>query len=138
MSDEPKALVPIEERPVDSYGDELTAAPVPTRGQAPPQAHVPIRPIGEHLGLAWPPQDNRIQQDAVLSEVASSVTVTVTEAGQRGAMVCRPLKFPPAGPSALFRGELNTAGGLQFMPTRLRAPRRGCPARYAGDDNGRE
>jgi len=93
MSEIKKDLVPIEEKYVDFYGDELTAALVQEKDEA--RVYVPVRPICENLGLAWPSQYSRIKRDAVLSEAATSVTVTVTEAGQRGAMVCLPLKYLP-------------------------------------------
>ncbi|MEW5988458.1 MAG: phage antirepressor N-terminal domain-containing protein [Chloroflexota bacterium] len=94
MSNEGKALIPIEEKLVDFYGDELAAVLVQDDiGEV--QVYVPVRPICSYLGLAWPPQYSRIQRDPVLSEAASSVTVTVTEVGQRGVMVCLPLKYLP-------------------------------------------
>jgi hypothetical protein len=93
MSKIKKDLVPIEEKYVDFYGDALTAALVQEQDEA--RVYVPVRPICENLGLAWPSQYSRIKRDAVLSEAATSVTVTVTEAGQRGAMVCLPLKYLP-------------------------------------------
>ena len=93
MSEKSKDLVPIEEKYVDFYGDALTAALVQEQDEA--RVYVPVRPICENLGLAWPSQYSRIKRDAVLSEAATSVTVTVTEAGQRGAMVCLTLKFLP-------------------------------------------
>jgi len=93
MSEIKKDLVPIEEKYVDFYGDALTAALVQEKDEA--RVYVPVRPICENLGLAWPSQYSRIKRDAVLSEAATSVTVTVTEAGQRGAMVCLPLKYLP-------------------------------------------
>jgi hypothetical protein len=93
MSEIKKDLVPIEEKYVDFYGDALTAALVQEQDEA--RVYVPVRPICENLGLAWPSQYSRIKRDAVLSEAATSVTVTVTEAGQRGAMVCLPLKYLP-------------------------------------------
>lgn len=95
MSEKSKALVPVEEKHVDFYGDELTAALVQEQEASTPQVYVPIRPICEHLGLAWPSQYSRIRRDPVLAEAATSVTVTVTETGQRGAMTCLPLKFLP-------------------------------------------
>jgi hypothetical protein len=93
MSKIKKDLVPIEEKYVDFYGDALTAALVREKDED--RVYVPVRPICENLGLAWPSQYSRIKRDAVLSEAATSVTVTVTEAGQRGAMVCLPLKYLP-------------------------------------------
>ncbi|MFW6184880.1 MAG: phage antirepressor N-terminal domain-containing protein [Chloroflexota bacterium] len=93
MTDESKALVPIEEKQVEFYGDELTAVLLEEEEER--AVYVPVRPIVENLGLTWSPQLRRINRDPVLSEVSTSVTVTVTETGQRGAVICLPLKFLP-------------------------------------------
>jgi hypothetical protein len=77
MSDEDRALVPTDQRTIDFYGDELTAVLVEDEhGQT---VYVPIRPICDFLGVAWSPQRRRINRDVVLSRVAMSVTVTVTD-----------------------------------------------------------
>ncbi|MFQ5400523.1 MAG: phage antirepressor N-terminal domain-containing protein [Anaerolineae bacterium] len=86
-----KALVPVEERTVVFYDDELTAVLVQEGDQT--QVFVPLRPICKFLGVAWSPQRRRVNQNPILSEVVRSVTVTVTEAGQRGQMLCLPLDY---------------------------------------------
>ena len=85
------SLIPIEERTVLFYDDEIKLVVVQEKeGQ---KAYVPVRPICEFLGVASSPQLRRINRDPILSEVASSVTVTVTEAGQRGQMLCLPIDY---------------------------------------------
>ena len=76
MSEE-KALVPIDQRTVDFYGDSITAVLVDIAGEE--QVLVPIRPICDFLGVTWSPQRRRILRDPVLSKHAQSVTVTVTD-----------------------------------------------------------
>ena len=94
MTDDNKAaLVPFEEKQVEFYGDELTAVMIQEKERA--EIYVPMKPIVEYLGLTWPPQYSRIQRDPVLSKAATSIIVTVTEVGQRGEMLCLPLKFLP-------------------------------------------
>jgi hypothetical protein len=99
-SDEPKSIVPMEQRQVMFYEDELTAVLVDEEGRG-RGVYVPIRPICELLGLAWPGQFLRIRRDPVMSEVAMSVIVTLTdiEEGSRrprsSEMVCLPLKYLP-------------------------------------------
>lgn len=91
MADE--ALVPIEQKQVIFYEDEITAVWVDAAEER--GIYVPVKQLCEHMGVAWPPQYRRIQRDEVLSAAATSITVTVTESGQRGAVVCLPLKYIP-------------------------------------------
>lgn len=86
-----KALVPVDERIVSFYDDEIRLVLIQDGDQQ--KAYVPVKPICEFLGVAWSPQLRRINRDPILSEVTSSVTVTVTEAGQRGQMLCLPLDY---------------------------------------------
>jgi len=88
-----KALVPIQQKQVVFYADEITA--VLANDGHDNEIYVPVKQLCEHMGVAWSPQYRRIQRDEVLSEAATSITVTVTEAGQRGAVICLPLKFIP-------------------------------------------
>ncbi|MDX1613626.1 MAG: phage antirepressor N-terminal domain-containing protein [Candidatus Promineifilaceae bacterium] len=90
MSDS-KALVPIEEKRVEFYEDKITV--VLARLAEQNEVFVPIRPICDLLGVAWSAQRRRINRDPILSEMVTSVTVTVTEAGQRGDMLCLPLDY---------------------------------------------
>ncbi len=51
MSEETTALMPVEERQVEFYGDKITAVLLPT-GDDSQQIYVPIRPICNYLGLS--------------------------------------------------------------------------------------
>ena len=87
MKDE-KALVPIEQKIVEFYEDEITAARL-----ANGEVFVPIRPICDNLGVTLAGQRERINRDPVLSEEVTSVSVTLTQ--QAREMICLPLKFIP-------------------------------------------
>ena len=87
MSEE-KALAPLEQKQVIFYDDEITAVLIQQGSKQ--QVYVPIRPLCEHLGVAWSPQRRRINRDPVLSEEVKGVTVTVTPGG-RQEMICLPL-----------------------------------------------
>lgn len=78
---QPAALVPIEQRDVDFYGDKLTAVLVQI-GDEPPQVYVPLRPICDYLGLNWSGQLQRTRRDEVLNEALISVFITHTEIGR--------------------------------------------------------
>ncbi len=93
MSDESTALVPIEEKRVNFYGDEITAVLVEVGGQR--QISVPVRPICEYLGLTWSSQFMRMKRDEVLAEALSSVLIMRTEVGQRYELTCLQLEFLP-------------------------------------------
>ncbi len=85
-----QALVPVEQRSVDFYGDEVTAVLVEVNDQR--QVYVPVRPICNYMGVNWSGQYERLQRDPVLSEVMISVRVTRTE-DQAREMVCLPLDY---------------------------------------------
>lgn len=51
MSDEKKALVPLEEKRVDFYGDELMAVLIHEEERQ--EIYIPVRPIAKNLGLTW-------------------------------------------------------------------------------------
>lgn len=80
LADE-RALVPVEQRTIDFYEDEILAALIEVDGR--PEVFIPIRPICEYLGLAWNGQFERLKRDPVLSEAIRSVRVTRTERGER-------------------------------------------------------
>jgi hypothetical protein len=92
MADESTALVPVQERTVEFYGDEVLAALVEEQGER--QVYVPVRPLCEYLGLAWGSQRNRLRRDDVLSQVVKGVFITNTPGG-RQEMLCLPLEFLP-------------------------------------------
>jgi hypothetical protein len=91
------ALVPIEEKTVDFYGDQITASLVEIGEEQ--VVYVSLRPICEHLGLSWSAQLQRIRRDEVLNESLISVFITNTEIGQRGKgrreLISMPLKLLP-------------------------------------------
>jgi hypothetical protein len=93
LSDESTALVPIEEKKVNFYGDEITAVLIEINGQR--QVYVPVRPLCEYLGLTWSSQYMRLKRDDVLAEAVSSVLIMRTEVGQRYEVVCLQLEFLP-------------------------------------------
>jgi hypothetical protein len=57
MSEE-KALVPVEQKDIDFYGDEITAVLVELDERK--QVFIPIRSICDYLGLSWAGQRQRI------------------------------------------------------------------------------
>jgi hypothetical protein len=96
MSD--KALMPIEQRTVTFYNDEITAVLVAAEQGS--SVYIPIRPICDFMGLNWDGQRRRILRDPVLAEEMKGVVVTTTPSatGRGGGpqeMVCLPLKFIP-------------------------------------------
>lgn len=94
MSNDSKALVPVEQKQVLFYEDEITAVLV--RVDEREEVFVPIRPICDFLGVAWAAQRRRINRDPVLSKEVQGVTVTVTpESGspQKQEMLCLPLDY---------------------------------------------
>lgn len=95
MTDE-KALVPIEQKQVLFYDDEITAVLVQLEDER--QVYIPLRPICEYLGLDWSAQTRRIRRDPVLSKWATFVAITATnlEEAQKGGnpnMLCLPLDY---------------------------------------------
>lgn len=56
-----RAIVPVEQKTILFYEDELTAVRT-----AEGRILVPVRPIVERLGLNWSGQYSRIQRDPVL------------------------------------------------------------------------
>jgi hypothetical protein len=89
MSEE-KAIVPVEQKLVDFYGDEIMAVLVEVNDQQ--QVYVPVRPICDYMGVNWSGQYERLQRDPVLSEVMISVQVTRT-GDQAREMICLPLDY---------------------------------------------
>lgn len=95
MTDE-KALLPIEQKQVLFYDDEITAVLVQLEDER--QVYIPLRPICEYLGLDWSAQTRRIRRDPVLSKWAMFVAITATnpEEAQKGGnpnMLCLPLDY---------------------------------------------
>jgi len=92
MTEENKAIVPVEQKVVEFYGDELTAVLLDRQGRE--IVYVPVRPISDYLGVDWSAQYRRINRDPVLSsELIPCVVVTATQGqpDQRRDMLCLPL-----------------------------------------------
>jgi len=64
MQDE-KALVPVEERKVSFYGDEITAVLIKIHGVS--KVYIPIRQLCDFFGLDWSAQRQRILRDETLA-----------------------------------------------------------------------
>ena len=85
-----QALVPIEERTVIFYDDEIKSVVVmPANAQ--PQIFVPVRPLCDFLGVDWSGQRRRINNDPVLSQVIRPVEVSTP--GGKQSMQCVPLDY---------------------------------------------
>ena len=92
MTEESNALVPVEQKAVEFYGDELTAVRIDIEGQS--AIYIPVRPICDYMGVDWSSQRQRINRDPVLSqELRPCVVVTTTQGqpDQRREMLCLPL-----------------------------------------------
>ncbi|MBE2200448.1 MAG: ORF6C domain-containing protein [Anaerolinea sp.] len=70
-------LIPVEQRTVLFYDDEITAVVVQSGAEH--VVYVPLRPICDYLGLDWSAQTRRIQRDDVLADVVMSVAITATD-----------------------------------------------------------
>lgn len=67
---ESSTLVPVEQKEVEFYGDDIIAVRM-----ADGTIHVPVRPICELLGVNWAGQYRRINRDTVLAEEMRSIGV---------------------------------------------------------------
>jgi hypothetical protein len=88
-----KALVPVEQKMVLFYGDEVVAVRVESG-----EIYVPVRPLCEALGIDSSAQLRRIGRDPVLSQVSSGVVVmasplTNNPYANPQEMTCLPLDF---------------------------------------------
>ena len=88
-NEQKQALVPLEERSVDFYGDEVIAVLVEVDGVE--QVYVPIRPVCTYLGLSTDGQRQRIQRNRVLSKKARIVHIGSSKMGGSPDMICVPL-----------------------------------------------
>lgn len=91
ISNKEPVLIPIEERNVDFYGDEITMALVQMEQRT--QLYVPLRPICTYLGLSWSGQRERTARDPVLSQEVRFVRVTRTNLGGNPEVLCLPLEY---------------------------------------------
>ena len=90
MSEESSALIPVEQKEVVFYDDEIIAVQVEDS-----TVYVPLRPICDLLGIQWSAQRRRINRDEILSEVARILSVSVTDTlrTRDREMLCLPLDF---------------------------------------------
>jgi hypothetical protein len=88
MTDDTRALVPIEERTVDFYGDEIKGAII-TMAPSDRAVYVPVKPLCDFLGIVWESQRQRIQRDPVLVEEVRAVLIDTPGGPQE--MTCLPL-----------------------------------------------
>lgn len=66
-----------------------TAIPVATKDG---QSYLPVKPICEAIGIAFPPQNDKIKEHPVLSSVVTIIVTTGAD-GKNYEMVCLPVKF---------------------------------------------
>lgn len=85
-----KSLVPILQKQVRFYDDEITAVLVEEAGEK--VVYVPIRPICDFLGVTPTGQRDRIFRDPVLSEVVTNIRVTRSQ-GQARSVMALPLDY---------------------------------------------
>lgn len=81
MSEEGSILIPVEQKQVLFYEDEITAVRVTEAGR--PVVYVPLRPICDYLGVSWSGQRDRTVRDPVLKTEVRGVRVTYTRRGRR-------------------------------------------------------
>ena len=82
-------LVPLEERTVLFYEDEIKGVIIRSHLDEEPAIYVPVRPLCDFLGVAWTAQRRRLLEDPVLAqEVVGAVVET---AGGPQEMLCIPL-----------------------------------------------
>lgn len=93
MSDT-RIMKPVSSKQILFYDDELTAVIIET--ETGHTTYVPVKPIVDYLGLAWTGQQQRIQRDPILSEVALIVRIESENMSQTGGnpnVLCLPLDF---------------------------------------------
>ncbi len=85
-----EALVPVEQKLVEFYGDDVIAVRI-----ADDTVYVPIRPICDLLGVDWAGQRRRINRDPVLEVEMVGIAVTTTEGDRQVTrdMQCLPLDY---------------------------------------------
>jgi len=88
--DPEQSLVPVAQRVVDFYGDEIQGVVITTT-PAVSDVFVPVRPLCNYLGVDWSAQRQRIGRDPVLSEAL--VSIAIDTAGGPQDMLCLPLDY---------------------------------------------
>lgn len=66
-----RSLVPVKEKPIDFYGDEIFGLAMDDG-----RIFVPLKPIVDALEMDWSAQYRRLRRDAVLSEEYELIAVT--------------------------------------------------------------
>lgn len=90
MDSAARVLVPVVERQVEFYDDQVLAVLVAEAG-GPGQIYVPLRPLAERLGLDWSAQYRRVRRSRVLREVSRNIVCT-TDGGPQ-TLQCLPLDY---------------------------------------------
>jgi hypothetical protein len=92
MDDDTKqALIPVEERIVEFYGDEIKGVRVTRTPSGASELYVPLRQLCDYLGVSYNGQRERINRDAVLSKKLE--VVQVSTAGGAQEMQCLQLDY---------------------------------------------
>ncbi len=77
-----KALVPLEQKQVVFYDDEITAVLVEEDGRQ--EVYISLRQLCDLLGVSYQGQIRRINDDPVLAKKVKGVNITFTPSGGRG------------------------------------------------------
>jgi hypothetical protein len=83
------ALVPVREQSVDFYGDGIPVAQTPDG-----TPYVALRPITDHLGLAFSSQRLRVLRDRVMAPRLRILAMAAAD-GRRREVLCLPLDLLP-------------------------------------------
>jgi hypothetical protein len=89
--DKDRALIPIEERTVEFYGDEIKGVRVTRTPSGRSEFFVPLRPLCDYLGISYTGQRERIERDPVLSSKLQSVVMETAGGAQE--MQCLALDY---------------------------------------------
>lgn len=87
--DDEQAVVPVEQKQVSFYEDEIIAVLVASEKRG--AVYVPVRPLAELLGVSWSSQLQRLRKDPVLAEEVREIRVDT--AGGPQTMASIPLDF---------------------------------------------
>ena len=92
MSDDSgQTLLPIEERIVEFYGDEIKGVRVTRTPSGQSELYVPLRQLCDYLGVSYTGQRERINRDAVLSKKLE--TIQIATGGGPQDMQCLQLDY---------------------------------------------
>lgn len=97
------ALAPRREQTVDFYGDGIPVAQTLDGG-----LYVALRPITDHLGLAFGSQRNRVLRDRVMAPRVRTVLMTAADGRQRE-LLCLPLDLLPGFLFGVTTGRVRPA-----------------------------